>query len=135
MKINPDTEHTHSIIDKQTHAARRKMLNHAFSDNAMRNMEVHVLAKIRQWCDYLQTPDSGDSNENVINEKRRDISRKDMGKWSSYLTLDVLGQLCFTADFENMKNHGSTWEDVMPATMDLPSKVSLLQVISLLHFS
>ncbi|EXJ64918.1 hypothetical protein A1O7_01257 [Cladophialophora yegresii CBS 114405] len=98
--INPGIT-THILSDRQLHAAKRRLLNNAFSDRAMGNLDKYILERIREWCAYLAQPDDSDP------EKKSSWSKdRDMAHWSTFLTIDVLGELCFGASFNAMKTEG-----------------------------
>lgn len=114
---------THTAIDKSVHARKRRVLSQAFSDSAMRAMEVHILDNIRSWCAYLgdryiaskgnmngspngfvQAPGSGDWTP-----------PKNMGDWTNYLSFDVLGDLCFGKPFGVMEREDNRFVlDLIP---------------------
>lgn len=131
--------HTHSIPDRKLHTARRKVLNHAFSETALRNIEPQVTQKIREWCTIISEPETKYSDNALEKGNAQWSQKRDMGRWSGYLTTDVLAQVCFSQQIGASKNAGSVWDDTIPGTMGMISKVSsgrhrlecLLQVISL----
>lgn len=93
---------THSISDRSLHAKRRRLLANAFSEGALRNLEPFVIGTIREWINTIaQLQDS------PADSKGWSVPRN-MGVWSSNLTLDVLGELCFGKSFGAIKN-GSHW--------------------------
>jgi hypothetical protein len=47
---------THSIVDRERYAVKRRLLSHAFSDSALRSMETHILDNVRKWCRLLGEP-------------------------------------------------------------------------------
>ncbi|ETI28866.1 hypothetical protein G647_01318 [Cladophialophora carrionii CBS 160.54] len=98
--INPGIT-THVVSDRQLHAAKRKLLNNAFSDRAMSNLDKYIVERIRDWCAYLAQTDGSNTEEKSAWSKDRD-----MGHWSTLLTIDVLGELCFGASFDAMKTGG-----------------------------
>jgi cytochrome P450 len=84
---------THSIVDREAHAIKRRVLSHAFSDAALRSMEEHVVDKVRIWCSLIAGP-----------KEDRDAdgwSRPaNMATWANYLIFDTIGQLAFGQSFE-----------------------------------
>jgi cytochrome P450 len=74
---------THSEIDKERHAHKRRVLNHAFSDRAFKSMEEYILNQIRIFCTQI-----GSSPQ-----------PRNMATQSDYLTGDILGDLCFGKAF------------------------------------
>ena len=83
----------HSTSDKRRHAILRRIIGHAFSEQALKSAEVFVIERINEWCQRL---DPG--KEGVWGQPR------DMAVWSTLLTLDVLGELCFGSTFNAMQN-------------------------------
>lgn len=55
---------------------------HAFSEKALKEMEDNMLVHIRSFCEKMAG------------------GVWDMSKWTSYLTADVLGDLCFGSEFK-----------------------------------
>ncbi|CAG7943360.1 unnamed protein product [Penicillium salamii] len=85
---------THNAIDKTMHGRKRRVLSQAFSENALKGMEDVMLLHVRQLCAVLAGYDgnfeSHDQKGNV----------KNMGDWFSYLSYDVMGELCFGKSFD-----------------------------------
>lgn len=78
---------THSAIDKDTHAAKRKVMSHGFSEQALRGLEGFMVENISKWTNTLM--------EGASDESKGWSSPKDMATYANYLTFDVLGDLCF----------------------------------------
>jgi cytochrome P450 len=83
-----DTFNTHSSIDKASHARKRRVLSHAFSDNAIKSMEKYILGNVRTFCSQLAPQSDGWG------------VAQNMADWCNYLTFDVMGDLCFGKAFE-----------------------------------
>lgn len=96
LRVNPGVT-THVLSDRQLHAARRKLLNHAFSEGALKNLEKYILANIREWCGYMAEPKENGEKDSQWGKER------EMGQWSTNLAFDVLGDLCFGKSFDAMK--------------------------------
>lgn len=85
---------THTEIDRERHAFRRRVLNHAFSDSAIRSADTFVLANIRTWCKHLaQGAPPGEWTR-----------EKNMDEWCTYLAYDIMGDLVFGKRFNVMEN-------------------------------
>lgn len=97
----------HTYSDKRQHAQRKRLLAHAFSENALQAAEEFMLEKIRVWCDYL-----GQDSKHEVDQKGWSEA-KDMGHWSNLLTLDILGELCFGASFGGMEAGNHTILDMV----------------------
>lgn len=82
---------THSAIDKNVHAFKRRVLGHAFSDSALRNLEPMMIGTIDKWLTLL----GADASEEIKGWSKP----KNMAKWANHVTFDVLGDLCFGKPF------------------------------------
>ncbi|KAK0649669.1 cytochrome P450-like protein [Cercophora newfieldiana] len=84
---------THNTRDKDVHARKRRVLSHAFSDNAVKEVERYILANIRTFCDAI-----GDLGR-AVDEKKGWTTPKNMSDWCNWLAMDILGDLCFGKAF------------------------------------
>ena len=93
---------THSAIDKNLHARKRRVLSQGFSDAAMKGLQPHILSVLRTFTDAV-----GDfSVRNAFNndKKQQDWSTpKDMGLWANYMSYDVLGDICYGESFDTLE--------------------------------
>jgi hypothetical protein len=80
---------THTEIDKEKHAAKRRVLSHAFSDSALRSAESFILENIVKWCSKI-----GPAEGQEWSEKRN------VGNWSNWLGYDIMGELAFGQKFD-----------------------------------
>jgi cytochrome P450 len=96
-----DTFNTHSSIDKASHARKRRVLSHAFSDSAIKTMEKYIMANVRTFCSALGTKPA------LVTEKGAGKGEwsvaQNMTDWCNYLTFDVMGDLCFGKAFEMLE--------------------------------
>lgn len=99
-----DTFSTHSSIDKVAHARKRRVLSHAFSDNAIKSMEKYILGNVRTFCSALGSKPAFTTAEKA-GEKGQWSVAQNMADWCNYLTFDVMGDLCFGKAFEMLENH------------------------------
>ncbi|GLA22190.1 cytochrome P450 [Aspergillus phoenicis ATCC 13157] len=88
-----------NAIDRTVHARKRRVMSHAFSSQALRGMEPHILSAIRDWCAALgdQHPD-----KQVLSACSRPGSwsrPKNMVHWSACVVFDALGEICFGKTF------------------------------------
>ena len=96
-----DTFNTHSSIDKTSHARKRRVLSHAFSDSAIRTMEKYILGNVRTFCSRIGTkPALAEKNGG----KGEWSVAQNMADWCNYLTFDVMGDLCFGKAFEMLEH-------------------------------
>jgi cytochrome P450 len=75
-----------SAIPRDVHARKRRVLSHAFSDKALRNMESFILPQVRTFCELLA--ESGQKGKTI-----------NMSKMSNYMSFDIMGDLCFGKTF------------------------------------
>lgn len=87
---------THNVIDGTVHRRKRGVLSQAFSENALRGMESVVILRIKELCHRLD-PGSEGSSDHVV---------RNMGRWFSYLSYDVMGELCFGKSFDMLESPG-----------------------------
>ncbi|KAM3422487.1 hypothetical protein BST61_g2834 [Cercospora zeina] len=109
-----DSFSTHSAISKSIHARKRRVLSHAFSDSAIKSMENHILAHIRQFCQNLSGPSNPSTHRTTFASVPSSPESKGYGppinitNQSNYLTFDIMGDLCFGKSFsmlETPHNH------------------------------
>lgn len=92
-----DSFSTHSAIDKSVHARKRRVLSQAFSDAAIKSMENHILAHVRQFCQNLAGLTTFGS---VPNEENKGYGEAvEISDQANYLTFDIMGDLCFGKAF------------------------------------
>ncbi|KIX07113.1 uncharacterized protein Z518_05090 [Rhinocladiella mackenziei CBS 650.93] len=120
LRINPGIT-THVLADRQLHAARRRLLNNAFSEGALKNLETYVLENIRIWCNQLAESKDGA-------EKSGWGKERDMSLWSTLLTVDVLGELCFGASFGAMKAGYSYIMELLLSSARFQTMVAFLPI-------
>ena len=72
---------TWSCIDKTKHARKRRILNAAFSDKALKSSEYHIIQHADRWCELLV--EGGDHEWS---------SPRNMAHWSDLLVFDILGK-------------------------------------------
>ncbi|KAJ5622389.1 hypothetical protein N7528_005621 [Penicillium herquei] len=87
-------DHLVCAVDSSVHARQRRLLSHAFSDNALRGQED----LIRGYVDTL------------IKKLRAEVDRKetrsvvDIKNWMNYTTFDITGDLMFGESFDCLKD-------------------------------
>lgn len=94
---NSSVSNTWNATDVHTHAPKRRVLNHAFSDKALRSAEPFVQSNTDRWCELIASniPKEGGWSESF-----------NMAHEINHLVFDILGDLCFGKSFE-MKEPGS----------------------------
>lgn len=93
---------THNCRDRALHARKRRVMAHAFSDSAIKEMERYILANVRTFCEAigagLRVGDGSSEKEGA-----GWTSPKCMSDWFSYLSMDILGDLCFGKAFHMLE--------------------------------
>lgn len=77
-----------STTDKAVHARKRRIISHAMSEAAVRSYEPVMLDKIRLFCKQLADPTTFGGEY------------KNMSRWFSYLTYDIMGTLTFSQSYD-----------------------------------
>ncbi|KAL2412762.1 Cytochrome P450 monooxygenase ataY [Exophiala dermatitidis] len=77
-----------STTDKTVHARKRRIISHAMSEAALRSYEPVMLDKIRLFCKQLADPTTFGGEY------------KNMSRWFSYLTYDIMGTLTFSQSYD-----------------------------------
>jgi cytochrome P450 len=98
-KVYPCNVHaktTWNTTDKAIHARKRRVMNNAFSDKAMRSYQPFIQENIDRWFELI--------NEEI--GKKQWSDSLNMARWSDHLVFDILGDLCFGKSF-GMKEHDS----------------------------
>jgi cytochrome P450 len=94
---------THNCISKMEHGFKRRVLSVAFSDNALKSMEGAVIDSVNTLVDGVRK----DGKNGV-----------DMGERFSWLTFDVMAELCFGKSF------GMLTDETQRFVTDLISKAT-----------
>lgn len=87
-----DETQTWSTVDKLEHAGKRRVLNHAFSEKALRSSEAFIIQNVDRWCEILLGTD--DASEGWSKPRN-------MAHMCDYLVLDTFGDLCFGKAFDS----------------------------------
>jgi hypothetical protein len=112
-----DAQNTWSTTSIERHARKRRVLNNAFSDAALRGAEPFLHSNTDRWLDLLgQQKTSNRERTNSIN----------MADQVTYLVFDVLGDLCYGTCFD-MKEPGNKLRGVVEMMVEY---VSLLYPVS-----
>ncbi|KAG5947962.1 hypothetical protein E4U53_006355 [Claviceps sorghi] len=87
---------THNTRDKDVHARKRRVLSHAFSESAMKEMQRYILGNVRTFCEQIGL-DDGASDAKGWTRPRN------MSDWCNYLAMDILGDLSFGKAFHMLE--------------------------------
>ncbi|KAF2261474.1 cytochrome P450 [Lojkania enalia] len=101
---NKNTVNVHSSIDKMMHARKRRVLSHAFSDQAVKSLERWILGNVRVGCRMLAGAQDGQNN---ANEKGEWTGEWNMADWCNWLVFDVMGDLVFGKAFGMLESGGN----------------------------
>lgn len=91
MNYDHGSVSTAFMINKEEHVSHRRVLGHAFSEHALKAQEPLMIEQIDKWLAML--------NEGSSAETKGWSSPKNVAVYANYLTLDVLGSLCFGKAF------------------------------------
>lgn len=88
------------------HARKRRVLNSAFSEKAIRSAEEFVKRHVDRW------------NEIIVegNDGKEWTTAQNISELTDYLIFDIMGDLCFGKSFD-IKEAGPNQFRVMPHTM------------------
>lgn len=101
---NKNSYSVHSSIDKQMHARKRRVLSHAFSDQAIKSLEKYILANVRYACSILDQKNSSrvEGRKEIGNGDEKNDGWADMwnvADWCNWLVFDIMGDLVFGKAF------------------------------------
>lgn len=74
------SHNTWNCVDKLAHARKRRILNAAFSDKALKASEPYIVRHADRWCELLL--DGADKGWSCP---------RNVAEWSDYLVFDILG--------------------------------------------
>lgn len=94
---NVNAVNTWSTTNISQHARKRRVMNYAFSENALRAAEGFLHSNTDRWLELLGELPTEDSKWSVS---------LNMCDWMNWLVFDILGDLCFGKSFD-MKEPGS----------------------------
>jgi cytochrome P450 len=88
---NVDTHNTWNATSVAVHSRKRRVLNYAFSEGALRSAEGFLHTNIDRWLELLSATADKDGEW---------TSPQNMCEWVNWLVFDVLGDLCFGKSFD-----------------------------------
>jgi cytochrome P450 len=95
-----------STVDKAVHARKRRVLNSAFSEKAIRSAEAFVWKHVDRWNELLIEGNDGEEW----------TEPKNFSNLIDYLVFDIMGDLSFGKSFE-LKEPGENKYRHMPHTI------------------
>lgn len=124
---------THNARDRDLHARKRRVLSHAFSDGAIKEVERYILANIRTFCEAI-----GDYGR-AIQDNKGWSAPKNMSDWCNWLAMDILGDLCFGKAFHMLDRPDNRYavdlvgvaaqRHLLCGTMPIVNKLSLDKIL------
>lgn len=97
----PSTETT---INKSDHARKRRILSRALSDKALKDMEGAILDNFQRFYDLLGIPVGHEDPSNADTARNGWSHPKDMARLMNFLTFDIMGDICFSKNFETLSS-------------------------------
>ncbi|KAE9971630.1 hypothetical protein Vi05172_g9370 [Venturia inaequalis] len=119
-----------SCSDRKIHAGRRYILAQALTDNNLRKVEPLVLQCVRSLCDVV-----GSVPRQLEDRDQKEYwgGPLDMGHWSSMMTIDVLGELCFGKSFGALDRGSAHLKTLLMGAAKLTQKIAFLPIRHLLY--
>jgi cytochrome P450 len=82
-----ESPNTFSCVDKLRHARRRRILNAAISDKAIKSAQQYIIGHAERWFE-------------ILSNKSYDWSEPlDMSLWADSLQFDIMAELCYGKSF------------------------------------
>lgn len=117
LDAGPGGATTHTEIDKERHAARRRILNHAFSEAALRETESFVIDNVSKFIKLIG-PDGGvttseakppfkDPEKSKGSDSKNDESwstPRNMSDWFNWMAYDIMGNLVFGKSYNCLES-------------------------------
>lgn len=88
FRVAPTAVSTLLATEKHQHARKRRVMSHAFSDQAMKGLEQYVLEHVEKLVEKID----GFVEEGVVDEKGWSTAL-DMQSWCNWFVFDVMGDL------------------------------------------
>lgn len=97
-----ESRNTLNTVDKTIHAQKRRVLNAAFSDNALRDAETFIIKHIDRW------------NELSVEDKAPGIwtEPQNLSPSVDLMFFDILGDLCFGRSFETKEKAANPLKEI-----------------------
>ncbi|QDS73397.1 hypothetical protein FKW77_007765 [Venturia effusa] len=119
-----------SCSDRKTHAQRRYLLAQALNDTNFRKAEPYILLCVRSLCAIIKSADRGSE---LYDEKEQWTGSLDIGYWSSMMTIDVLGELCFGKGFGALDQGSTHLRPLLMSAAKLTQQVAWLPIRHILY--
>lgn len=71
----PGLYNTHNVVNKKMHSRKRRVMAHAFSETALKDMEEVMITQLQRLCHHLE----------------QGPKAMDMSQWFNYFTYDFMG--------------------------------------------
>lgn len=96
---------TQTTIDKEGHARKRRILSRLLSNKSLKDAENIVHDNFEKFCRQLGVSIDSQIMQNTV-DPNSDAAcwspPRDMSRLMSYLTFDIMGDLCFGRNFETL---------------------------------
>lgn len=113
-----DVENVFSILHRDKHAFRRRIISQAFSNSAIEMLQQHIIRNAEKICEHLKDK----------KDPREWGSPKDMSQWIAFVTTDIVGDLCFTRNWNLMGSNEN--RDLLQAFEDGSGALSIVSTPS-----
>jgi cytochrome P450 len=105
---NVNTHNTWNATSIEVHGRKRRVLNYAFSEAALRSCESFLHSNIDRWLELLGS---------AVEEDGGWTKPQDMAVWVTWLVFDILGDLSFGKSFD-MKEPDSNLRHIPEMMID-----------------
>ena len=109
-----DVENVFSMLHGGKHAFRRRIISQACSPSAIQTLQQHIIKNAAKLCGYL----------NDSNGPGHWSTPKDMSQWIGFVTTDIIGDLCFTRNWNLMGSNKN--RDILQAFEDGSGALSIV---------
>ena len=101
IEASAGADSIHAEIDRGVHASHRRIVEHGFTEKALRAAETFLVANVNTLCDIIEkSPKTAtDSEEDKNGEWSQPFN---FSQWSTYLNYDIMGDLVFGRRFNCM---------------------------------
>lgn len=111
-----DVENVFSMLHRGKHAIRRRILSQTFTPSAIDMLQEHIISNVERLCVYM--------NDSV--DAHYWSTPKDMSQWIGYVTTDIVGDLCFTRNWNLLGSNKN--RDLLQAFEDGSGALSIVSI-------
>ena len=101
IEASAGADSIHAEIDRSVHASHRRIVEHGFTEKALRSAEIFIVSNINTLCDIIEkSPKTATTREE---DKHDEWSQPfNFSQWATYLNYDIMGDLVFGRRFNCM---------------------------------